>query len=213
MDVVTWTSFLDEGIPLLFLIALGLTVYRGFKMNQGLLSEREELLKRYLLFRGERQVRLKLHREDERVYHELLKNLSASWKNFKKTYDQYLVSFAQNTAKIRLSLQIITLGLVVNSVRLFVEDYAFSGLRPHLVNTLLKELPSYVLVILSFSLLRMQSHRFLSLKGEAAKMDRELLVYPNNSRDGEEKDSLYNEFDPLGLTGAGNDKEDQDPHW
>jgi hypothetical protein len=82
-----------------------------------------------------------------------------------------------------------------------------------LVYTLLKELPSYVLVILSFSLLRMQSHRFLSLKGEAAKMDRELLVYPNNSRDGEEKDTLYNEFDPLGLAGAENDKENQDPHW
>ena len=213
MDAVTWISFLDEGIPLLFLIALGLTIYRGFKMNQGFLSEREELLKRYLLFRGERQVRLKLHQEDERVYRELLKNLSASWKNFKKTYDQYLLSFAQNTAKIKLSLQIITLGLVVNSVRLFVEDYAFSGLRPHLVYTLLKELPSYVLVILSFSLLKMQSHRFLSLKGEAAKMDRELLVYPNNSRDGEEKDTLYNEFDPLGLAGAENDKENQDPHW
>ena len=208
-----WVNLLDEGIPLLFLVALGLTIYRGFKKNQTLLAEREELLKRYLLFRGDKQVRLKIYKEDERVYRELLKNLSNSWKNFKKTYDQYLLTFAQNTAKIRLSLQMITLGLLLNSARLFVEEYLFFGLSSHLLYTVLKELPSYVLVIVSFSLLRMQSHRFLSLKGEAAKTDREILLYPNSLSNEGDKEILYNEFDPLGTTGAEDGKENQNPHW
>ena len=208
-----WVNLLDEGIPLLFLVALGLTIYRGFKMNQTLLVEREELLRRYLLFRGDKQVRLRVYREDEKVYRELLKNLSKSWKNFKKAYDHYLLSFAQNTTKVRFSLQMITLGLLLNSARLFVEEYLNFGLSSHLFYTVLKELPSYVLVIVSFSLLRVQSHRFLSLKGEAAKMDREILLYPNNPSNEGDQEILYDEFDPLGITGAEDGKEDQDPHW
>lgn len=207
-----WVALLDEGIPLLFLIALGLTMYRGFTMNQRLLSDREELLKRYLLFRGERQVRLKMYRDDEKVYRELLRNLSSSWKNFRRTYDQYLLSFAQNTAKVKLSLQIITAGLLVNSVRLFVEEYFFSGLNPRLGHTLLRELPSYVLVLLSFSLLRIQSHRFVSMKGEAAKMDREIFFYPSRLADEEDQGPLNDEFDPLAAPGANDGREDKDPY-
>jgi hypothetical protein len=212
MDTVIWIDLLDEGVPLLLLIALGFALYRGFKKNQTLLSEREELLKRYLLFRGDRQVRLKIYREDEKVYRELLKNISNSWKNFKKTYDQCLLSFAQNTAKTKLSLQIITLGLLVNSARLFVKEYFFSGLKAHFLYTVIRELSSYVLVILSFFLLRIQTHRFLSSKGEAVKIDREILFFPNNLSAEGEHEGLYNEFDPLEATGGEDGKEDQNTH-
>jgi hypothetical protein len=186
-----------EIIPFLLLIGIGFVLYRGLKINQVLLSEREELLKRYLLFRGDRQVRLKIYGGDEKVYLDLLKNISSSWKNFKKAYDQCLNSLAQNTTKTKRFLQLITLGLLINTVRLFIEDYYFFGLEVHFLYTLARELSSYVLAILSFFLLRNQTQKFLTYKGEIIKMDREILFFPNNLEDQGEHEGLYNEFDPL----------------
>ena len=211
MDSAMWIDLIDEGIPLLLLIAIGFVLYRGFKRNNTLLSEREDLLKRYLLFRGDKQVRLKILGEDEKAYQELLRTISNSWKNFKRTYDQYLASFAQNTARTKLSLLIITMGLLINSLRLLIADILFFGPKIHLLYILLRELSSYVLVILSFSLLRTQTHRLLLLKGKAAKMDREILFFSNRSAEGE-NEGLYNEFDPLDVAGAQDGKEDQNPN-
>jgi hypothetical protein len=84
MNEVLWIRIVNEAIPLILLAGIGFFLYRGLRINQKLLSEREELLKRYLLFRGDRQVRLKIYGGDEKVYMDLLKNISSSWKNFKK---------------------------------------------------------------------------------------------------------------------------------
>lgn len=209
MSEVMWIKLFNEGIPFFLLIGLGFALYRGFKKNQALLSEREELLKRYLLFRGDKQVRLKMCGEDEKVYLELLKNLSNSWKNFKRSYDQCLLSLAKNTTKTKRFLQLITLGLLINSGRLFIEEYFFFGLSARFFYMGGRELSNYVLVALSFLLLRTQTHQFLSLKGETVKMDREILFFPNHlSADGE-YEGLYNEFDPLEGAGVEDGKEDQ----
>jgi len=209
---VMWKNLVDAGIPFFLLIALGFVLYRGFKKNQTLLSERGELLKRYLLFRGDKQVRLKVYGEDENVYQELLKTLSVSWKNFKKSYDQYFFSFSQNTAKTKLSLQILTLVLFVNSVRVLVIEGLSSGLHARFFYLVVRELSGYILVILSFLLLRTQTQRFLSVKGGAIKMDREILFFPNNISAEGEHEGLYNEFDPLEAIGVENGKKDQNPH-
>jgi hypothetical protein len=205
---VNWIKLVDEGIPLLLLMGIGFVLYRGLRINQTLLSEREELLKRYLLFRGDRQVRLKIYGGDEKIYLDLLKNISSSWKNFKKAYDQCLNSLAQNTTETKRFLQLITLGLLINTVRLFMEDYYFFGFEVHFLYTMARELSSYVLVILSFFLLRNQTQKFLTLKGKVIKMDREILFFPNNLEDQEEHEGLYNEFDPLEVRKVEDGKED-----
>src|SRR4030043_2418224 len=201
---------MNEVIPFLLLIGIGFVLYRGLKRNQTFLSEREELLKRYLLFRGDRQVRLKIYGGDEKIYLDLLKNISSSWKNFKKAYDQCLNSLAQNTTKTKRFLQLITLLLLMNTVRLFIEDYYFFGLEIHFFYTLARELSSYVLVVLSFFLLRNQTQKFLTLKGDVMKMDREILFFPNNMENQEEHEGLFNEFDPLEARRVEDGKEDQD---
>jgi len=206
---MNWIKLINEAIPFFLLIGLGFVLYRGLKINQSLLSEREELLKRYLLFRGDRQVRLKIYGRDEKIYMDLLKNISSSWKNFKKAYDECLLSLAQNTSKTKRFLQLITLGLLINTVRLFIEDYYFYGLEAHFFYTTARELSSYVLVFLSFFLLRNQTYKFLTLKGEVVKMDREILFFPNNMEAQEEHEGLYNEFDPLEVRGGEDGKEDQ----
>ena len=206
-----WIKIVNEIIPFLLLIGIGFVLYRGLKINQTLLSEREELLKRYLLFRGDRQVRLKIYGGDEKTYLDLLKNISSSWKNFKKTYDQCLLSLAQNTIKTKRFLQLITLGLLINTVRLFIEDYYFYGLEAHFFYTTARELSSYVLVVLSFFLLRNQTQKFLTLKGEVVKMDREILFFPNNMEAQEEHEGLYNEFDPLEVRRVEDGEKDQNP--
>jgi hypothetical protein len=207
---MNWIKLVNEGIPFLLLIGLSFVLYRGLRTNQKLLSEREELLKRYLLFRGDRQVRLKIYGGDEKVYLELLKNISSSWKNFKRAYDQCLLSLAQNTTKTRRFLQLITLGLLINTARLFADDYYFFGLDPHLFYTTAREVSSYVLVVLSFFLLRNQTQTFLTLKGEVVKMDREILFFPDNIENQEEHEGLFNEFDPLETRGEEDGKKDQD---
>src|SRR4030065_1046522 len=118
MNEVLWIRIINEAIPLILLAGIGYALYRGLKINQTLLSEREELLKRYLLFRGDRQVRLKIYGGEEKVYMDLLKNISSSWKNFKKAYDQRLNALAQNPTKTKRYLQLITLGLLINTSRL-----------------------------------------------------------------------------------------------
>jgi len=203
-------ELLDDGIPLLLLTALGVALYRGMKRNQALLLEREELLKRYLLYRGDKQVHLKMYEGDEKVYQELVKNLSASWKKFKKIHDQYLLSFAQNTSRTRLFLWLITLGLVVNTLRLLGAEFLFSGFKPHLLYSIVREFSSYVLVVFSFILLRAQTLRFLPLKGNLVKMEREILFFPNGLLTTGSYEGLYDEFDPLEGTGAEDGKEDQD---
>ncbi len=211
MNEVLWIRVMNEVIPFLLLVGMGYALYRGLKINQTLLSEREELLKRYLLFRGDRQVRLKIYGGEEKVYMDLLKNISNSWKNFKKAYDQCLNAIAQNTTKTKRFLQLITLGLLINTLRLFIEDYYFFGLEIHFLYTLARELSSYVLVALSFFLLRNQTQKFLTLKGEVVKMDREILFFPNNLENYGEHEGLFNEFDPLEARRGEDEQEDQDP--
>jgi len=211
MDALNWIKLVNEVIPFLLLIGIGFVLYRGLKRNQTLLSEREELLKRYLLFRGDRQVRLRIYGGDEKIYLDLLKNISSSWKNFKKVYDQCLNSLAQNTTKTKRFLQLITLGLLINTVRLFIEDYYFFGFEAHFFYTLAREISSYVLAILSFFLLRNQTQKFLTLRGEVVKMDREILFFPNNIEAQEEHEGLYNEFDPLEAKRVEDGQEDQNP--
>jgi hypothetical protein len=210
MNEVLWIRVLNEVIPFLLLIGIGFVLYRGLRRNQTLLSEREELLKRYLLFRGDRQVRLKIYGGDEKIYLDLLKNISSSWKNFKKAYDQCLTSLAQNTTKTKRFLQLITLFLLMNTARLFIEDYYFFGLEIHFFYTLARELSSYVLVVLSFFLLRNQTQRFLTLKGDVMRTDREILFFPNNIENQEEHEGLFNEFDPLEAGRVEDGKEGQD---
>jgi hypothetical protein len=205
-----WIDFLNAGIPLLLLLILGFILFQGFKKNQTILLEREELLKRYLLFRGDKQVRLKIYGKDEEVYRELLKTLSSSWKNFKKSYDQCLLSFFQNTVRIKRLLLIFTLGLLINSARVLLTESFFSGLTNHFFYLVVREISNYVLVAFSFALLRIQTHRLLSLKGEVTKMDREILFFPNDLSTEGEQQGLYNEFDPLETIGRKNGKEDQD---
>ena len=203
-----WINYVNEGVSFLLLVGIGLVLYRGLKKNQSYLSEREELLKRYLLFRGDIQVRLKVFGEDEQTYQELLKNLSESWKNFKKAYDQYLVSLSRNTVKVRRGLQLLTVGLLINSARLLLEEYLTSGIHSRFFYSAGRELSNYVLVVLGFLLLRSQTRSFLSLKGEPVKMEREILFYSNSLSEIGEKENLYNEFSPLDESGAGYGKKD-----
>jgi len=206
-----WIQYLNEGISFFLLVGTAFVLFWGLKRNQVFLSEREELLKRYLLFRGDIQVRLKVYGEDERTYQELLKNLSESWKNFKKTCDEYLLSLSRNTKKIRRLLLFLALGLFANSARLLAEAHFFFGLRHQFFYILGRELSNYVLVILGFLLLRSQTHRYISLKGETIKMEREILFYSNSLSEMGERGGLYDEFAPLEKEGAGIGREDSHP--
>jgi hypothetical protein len=77
--------------------------------------------------------------------------------------------------------------------------------------TLAGELSSYVLVVLGFALLKVQTHRLLLSKWKATEMDREVLFFPDSLSELESQ-GLYNEFDPFESPGAENGEKDQDPN-
>jgi hypothetical protein len=211
MSAVVWIKLLNEGIPFVLLIGLGVVLYRGFKKNQILLAEREDLLRRYLMFRGDKQARLKIHGGEEKVRQELLKNLSGSWKEFKKTYDGYHRAFSKNTARTKIILRLIALGILINTARILIDEYFFFGFEPRFFTLAARELSNYVPVVLSFVLLRAQTHHFLSFKGKALEIERETLFFANGLLAEGEYEGLYNEFDPLEREGGEDGKEDQDP--
>lgn len=197
MNGTIWVKYVNEGISLFLLVCIGVVIYRGLKTNQGYLSEKEDLVRRYLHFRADLQVRLKVFGGDEQAYQEILRNLSESWKNFKKAYDQYLLFLSQNTKKVNRLLLILTFGLLINSGRLLIETYYFHGLDSRLLSIASDELSNYMPAVLGFFLLRSQTRSFLSLRGEPVKMDREVLFYSNSLSELGEKERLYDEFSPL----------------
>jgi len=210
MSGVVWIKLINEVVPLVLLAGLGVALYRGLKKNQLILAEREELLRRYLIFRGDKQSRLRIHGGDEKVRQDLLKNLSSSWKEFKKAYDEYLHSFSRNTSQTKILLQLITLGFLINSSRNLLDEYYFFGVRARFFYLGLRELSNYVFVVVSFLILRAQTHQFLSLKGKSLEMERDTLFSPNGLLSEGDYEGLYNEFDPLEKREEGNEKEDQD---
>lgn len=205
----------NEAVLLGLFIALGIVLYRGMRENQRLLLEREDLLRRYILFRGDKQARLKVYGGDERVQRELLRTLSTSWKHFKKRYDAYLHALVRNASRTKFFLWLITLGFFLNTARLLAEEYYFYRLGERFFFVAAQELSHYVWVVFSFILLGMQTKKFLPLKGEAVRVDRETLFFPNDLSVEGEKEGLFNEFDPLWPPGderGGNDEQtDQDP--
>ena len=44
MSEVWWIRIVNEVIPLILLAGIGFVLYRGLRINQGILSEREEWL-------------------------------------------------------------------------------------------------------------------------------------------------------------------------
>jgi len=207
-----WIKLMNEGIPFLLFIALSIVTYRGLKKNQFLLAEREDLLRRYILFRGDKHIRLKVYGQDDKVQKEFLRTLSSSWKNFKRTYDQYQNSFLRNTARTKLLLELITLGIVFNSGRRLLEEYYFYGFEDRFFLVAARELLNYVLVVFSFILLKVQARPYLASKGKAAKIDLETLFFPNPLVNEKEHEHLYNEFEPLDDKGVEDGEEDQDYH-
>ena len=212
MNVIIGIKLMNEGIPLLLLIALSIVTYRGLKKNQFLLAEREDLLRRYILFRGDKHVRLKAYGQNDAVQRDLLNSLSSSWKNFKKTYDRYQDSFLRNTARTKLFLYLITLGLLLNSARRLLEEYYFYGFEDRFFLTAARELLNYVLVVLGFFLLKVQARPYLVPNGKAAKIDLETLLFPNHLASEKEHENLYNEFEPLDDRGVEDGEKDQGDH-
>jgi hypothetical protein len=209
MNSIVLIKLLNEIIPLLLSVGLGVVLHRGLKRNQMILGEREDLLRRYIMFRGDKQSRLKIHGGDEKVRQELIKNLSNSWKEFKKTYDGYFHSFSRNTSRTKILLQVITLGFLINSGRMLLDEYYFFGVKTRFFYLGVRELSYYVLVVIGFILLRTQTHQLLSLRGKTLEMERDTLFFPNGLFPEGDYEGLYNEFDPLEGGGEKVEKESQ----
>jgi hypothetical protein len=197
MNEIMLIKLVNLGIPLLLLIGVGIVLHLGLKKSQALLTQREELLKRYLLFRGDKQVRLKIYGQDEKVYRDLLRNISKSWKKFKAAYDLCLLSLLQNTTRTKRFLVVLVVALLLNTGRVLADEYYFYGFQDRFFYAFAGELSEYVLVIIAFVLLRAQSQKFIALQRNSLKLEREIFFFPNTLSPEGDREVLYDEFDPL----------------
>jgi hypothetical protein len=210
MDAATWIKVANEGIPFLLLIGMGLVLCRGLSRNQILLSEKEDLVRRYILFRCDKQTRLRAYGGDERVCREIVRTLSASWRYFQKSYEACFQSLGLSTTRTRLILWLFTLALLVNTGRILGEEYYFYGFGARFPHLAVRELTNYVLVAFGFFVLHRQTRWYLAEKARTMKMDLEALFFPSSSDTEAGNEGLNNEFDPLDGAGGDHVRKDQD---
>ena len=120
--------------------------------------------------------------QDDKIQRELLKTLSSSWKNFKRSYDQYQTSFLANTARTKMLLQLFTLGLLLNSARVLIEEYYFYGFKDRFFLAAAREPVNYVLVVLSFFVLRVQARPYIASKREGGQDRSGDTLFPESPR-------------------------------
>jgi hypothetical protein len=184
---------LDEWITLVLVLLIASCIYRSARNSGSIAEEMDALSRRYLLFRNEKQIALKMHEQNEEVRNEILRSISNSWKYFRRTHGE-LVGTLLGTIRKTLVAYYVILGIsVINTVRVFLTDWFTSGGVPSPLEVAIKEGPSYLLLALGFLLIRMQTHRKRGGRGRPYEIELETLFPEMGVRDR----SIYDEFEPM----------------
>jgi hypothetical protein len=184
---------LDEWITLVLVLLIASCIYRSVRNYGSMTEEMDTLSRRYLLFRNEKQITLKMHEQDEEVRNEILRSISNSWKHFRRMHGE-LVGTLLGTIRKTLVAYYVILGIsLINTVRLFLTDWFTTGGVPPPLGVAIKEGPSYLLLALGFLLIRMQTHRGRGGRGRPYEIEMGTL-FPEM---GVQDRSIYDEFEPM----------------
>jgi hypothetical protein len=198
-------SGLDEWITLVLVVLMAFCIYRNVRNYDSTTQEMDTLFRRYLLFRNDKQITLKMHEGDEKVRNEILRSISRSWKQFRRTHGELVDTLLGNIRRTRLAYYFILGILMINTLRAVLTDWSETGGVPVTLEVAIKESPGYLLLALGFLLIRMQIRQRRGGNGRPYEIELE-TIFPDI---GAQDRSLYEEFEPLDEAGEvkGDDSE------
>jgi hypothetical protein len=183
----------DALVSLVLATLMAGVILQNRRKNQSIATDIENLIRRYIVFRGHRQALMKFHQKDEALKHEILRTVSTSWNHFKTMLEKYTSSLEETNRRARNFLLILGAFLVLNSLRNLASGDVLSQTRWASLIFVVKELPLYLFLITGFVLIRIQSHQ--RGKGPLASFNSELDVIFSDTEQIQEV--LNDEFDPI----------------
>ncbi|UCD72237.1 MAG: hypothetical protein JSW70_04370 [Syntrophobacterales bacterium] len=184
---------LDEWITLVLVGLMIFFIYRNVRNYKSITQEMDTLFRRYLLFRSDKQITLKMHEQDEKIRNEILRSISNSWKHFRRIHGELVDTLLGNIRKTLLAFYVILGILFINTLRVLLTDWFKTGEIQPPLGVAVKEVPSYLLLILGFLLIRIQTSRRSGDVGRPFEIKPE-TIFPDI---GIQDRSLYDEFEPI----------------
>ena len=196
---------LDRWIYLVVVGLMAFFIYRNVRNYDSITQEMDALFRRYLLFRSDKQITLKMHGQDVNVRNEILRSISKSWKHFRGIRGELVGTLLGNIQKTLLAYYVILGILCINTLRAFLTDWFKTGAISVPLGVAVKEVPGYFLLALGFLLIRIQTGRRRGGRGRPFEIELE-EIFPDI---GVQDRSLYDEFEPIdeGEGGGENDSE------
>lgn len=189
--------------PVISACILGLIAFcliRGHRRHGLLRMETEDLLKRYIIFRGKKHGLLRGARAGRGTHKDILRSISRSWHNFKEYHGQKLELLRENYRGMKKGLLLGGIILILNTLREGATGLLITGLPSGFYSGLLHQLPLYLLVVVGVAMLRIQKEQVYGIPSNHKERALETL-FADFDRD---DPSLYDEFDPLeGEEGGG----------
>jgi hypothetical protein len=179
-------------------------IYRNVRNYDSITQEMDTLFRRYLLFRNDKQITLKMHEQDEKVRNEILRSISNSWKHFRGIHGELVGTLLGNIRKTVLAYYVLLGILCINTLRVLLTDWFKNGTFPAPLGVAIKQAPSYLLLALGFVLIWIQTGRKRGGKGRPFEIELE-TIFPDT---GVQDRSLYDEFEPID---EGEEAEEIDP--
>jgi len=184
---------LDEWITLVLVVSMAFCIYRNVRKCDSITQEMDTLFRRYLQFRSDKQITLKMHEHDEKVHNEILRSISQSWKYFRRNHGELVDILLGNIRKTILAYYAILGILLINTLRVFLTDWFKTGGVPVTLELAIKEAPCYLLLALGFLLIRVQTRHRRGGSGRPYEVELETIFADIGLQDR----SLYNEFEPI----------------
>jgi hypothetical protein len=184
---------LDDWITLVLVILVAFCIYRNLRKYDSITQAMDTLFRRYLRFRSDKQITLKMHEHDEEVRNEILRSISQSWKHFRRTHGNLVDTLLGNIRKTLLAYYVILGILLINTLRVFLTDWFKTGGIPGSLEFAIKEAPCYLLLVLGFLLIRVQRRHKRGGGGRPYEVELETIFADIGLQDR----NLYNEFEPM----------------
>jgi low affinity Fe/Cu permease len=180
-------------VSLVLAVLIAIVILQNRRKNQSITVEVDNLIRRYVVFRGHRQALIKFHKEDEKTKHEILRAISVSWNHFKGMLENHALILYKTDRRARSFLAILGIIMASNSFRILASgELARHGQWGGVV-FFLRELPLYLFLITGFILISIQSYRWK--KRPLTSFNGELEAIFSDTEKTQE--ALNNEFDPL----------------
>jgi len=184
---------LDAWITLVLVLLVALYIYRNVRNYDSITQEMGTLFRRYLHFRNDKQITLKMHEHDDEVRNEILRSISKSWKHFRGIHGELVGTLLGNIRKTLMAYYVILGILLINTLRVLLTDWLKTGAVPATLEVVVQEAPGYLLLALGFLLIRVQTRHERGGSGRPYEIELETIFADIGGQDR----NLYDEFEPI----------------